>query len=440
MMACHHATDGEGREEFIAWSTSDPEYADHEWVVGMRWDSLHSDRADGVTIATLRKHLQAVGRDIPPADPEEDFEIWAEDAPSADISGRRFHTLEELEALPPPKWLIPGLFTEHSLAAVYGKPEAGKSFLAVDIAMSIASGVPWHGRPVERGGVLYVAAEGAPGLAKRIRAWRLDRAISVGEFEFWLDTGEVNLSAESTAAVTAYVQRIVDELGSLKLIVIDTLNQTSAGADENSAKDMGRYIASMKRLRDETGATVVVVHHSGKEEGRGMRGSTAILAAMDTTVEVSREKGSSEIMVKVQKQKDSEAEPAMRFMLERVVLPGQPDSLGKPPSSLVLKPAVMLDPALDFADRAAESSGVTALACEMGSEAGRVKVVDLARAAVKRLGMSDSSARRLIDGEIPKGRPVAARATWNGRGFWLWRERVSNHPTAAVLVRVEEAK
>lgn len=74
MMACHHATDGQGREEFIAWSIQDPEYADHEWVIGRRWDSLHSARDDAITIATLRKYLHDAGADIPPLDPEDDFD------------------------------------------------------------------------------------------------------------------------------------------------------------------------------------------------------------------------------------------------------------------------------------------------------------------------------------------------------------------------------
>ncbi|WP_336985627.1 DUF5906 domain-containing protein [Altererythrobacter aquiaggeris] len=63
MMACHHASAGEAREEFIAWSTSDADYADHEYVIGRRWDSLHGD--DGgkrVTAKTLFKALHAAGQ------------------------------------------------------------------------------------------------------------------------------------------------------------------------------------------------------------------------------------------------------------------------------------------------------------------------------------------------------------------------------------------
>lgn len=75
MMACHHATAGEGREEFVAWSTSDALYSGHDHVIGRRWDSLHADRQGGVTIATLYKRLHDAGRGelIPRIRAEEDF-------------------------------------------------------------------------------------------------------------------------------------------------------------------------------------------------------------------------------------------------------------------------------------------------------------------------------------------------------------------------------
>lgn len=62
MMACHHATGGEGREPFVAWSTSDPEYADAGEEIGRRWDSLHAERNDGVTVASLNRQLVKADR------------------------------------------------------------------------------------------------------------------------------------------------------------------------------------------------------------------------------------------------------------------------------------------------------------------------------------------------------------------------------------------
>lgn len=288
MMACHHATDGAGRQEFIDWSTSDPKFADHEWKIGRRWDSLHADRDDAVTIATLRRRLNEVGADIAPPDAADDFDVWDEVEPAEERNRWNFLSLDDVESLPPPRWLVPGVLTEGSLAAIYGAPESGKSFLAVDMSMAIAGGIDWHGRQVEHGGVLYIAAEGAPGLGKRFRAWKMDRCAQGRKFDLHLMRDDLNLAAEKDGSVRAFVQAVTEGLGPLRLVVIDTLNQTAAGADENSAKDMGRYIASMKRLRDATGATVVVVHHSGKDLSKGMRGSTALLGAMDTTVEVER--------------------------------------------------------------------------------------------------------------------------------------------------------
>ena len=65
MMACHHASGGEAREEFIAWSTSDPDYADHALNIGRRWDSLHADdKGKRVTVKTLFKALNAAGKGV----------------------------------------------------------------------------------------------------------------------------------------------------------------------------------------------------------------------------------------------------------------------------------------------------------------------------------------------------------------------------------------
>ena len=158
-----------------------------------------------------------------------------------------------------------------------------------------------------------------------------------------------------------------------------------------------------------------------------MRGSTALLGAMDTTVEVERDKDGRAITVRVQKQKDAEREGPMRFNLEKV------------DKSLVLRPTVMTDAASDFADEATPSDGLLALACELGATAGTLKAADLTDAAIKRLGLSKSSAQRAVADKVPEGRIDAVRAAWDGRHFWLWCERVGKHSTAPKVVRVEAA-
>lgn len=421
MMACHHATDGAGRQEFIDWSTSDPKFADHEWIVGRRWDSLHADRDDAVTIATLRRRLNEAGADIAPPDAADDFDVWDEVEPAEERSRWNFLSLDDVESLPPPKWLVPGVLTEGSLAAIYGAPESGKSFLAVDMSMAIAGGIDWHGRQVERGGVLYIAAEGAPGLGKRFRAWKMDRCAHGRGFDLHLMRDDLNLAAEKDGGVRAFVQVVTDELGPLRLIVIDTLNQTAAGADENSAKDMGRYIASMKLLRNATGAAVVVVHHSGKDLSKGMRGSTALLGAMDTTVEVERHTDGHSIKVTVKKQKDAEREPPMRFNMEKVG------------DSLVLRPTVMVDVQGEFGGA---MDPILELARQEANErGGSIPLKDLVAIVCERDGVSDKTARRKIEKAVPEGRSNA-RASIDG--FMVWHEPGDErNPKLGIQVRTE---
>jgi hypothetical protein len=417
--------DGEGRQEFIDWSISDAEFADHEWRVGNHWDSFHANRSDVVTIATLRMYLNEVGADIAPPNPEDEFDVWVADAgvEPAQVKPRwNFLTIDELEALPPPRWLIRGVLTEGSLAAIYGAPESGKSFLAVDISMAVSGGLEWHGRAVEQGGVLYIAAEGAPGIGKRMRAWKINRSAQGHPFNFHLMRDEINLAAEKDGSVRDFVRAVVDQLGPLKLIVIDTLNQTAAGADENSAKDMSRYIASMKRLRDETGAAVVVVHHSGKDVSKGMRGSTALLGAMDTTVEVERDKDGHSIRVAVQKQKDAERETPMRFSLEKVG------------DSLVLHSAMMVDPAADFVGM---ENPVVELACRMAeARGGRVALKDLVHALAADRKCPEVTARRKINAAIPDGELNAVTAASGNR---VWQEPLDRRSKKlGIVVRAEE--
>lgn len=81
MMASHHATHGEGRQEFIDWSTGDSEYADHGWLIGRRWDSLHMEISRGgrpVTVKFLHKLVQEAGFEVARTPPEDDFEEWEE--------------------------------------------------------------------------------------------------------------------------------------------------------------------------------------------------------------------------------------------------------------------------------------------------------------------------------------------------------------------------
>ena len=73
------------------------------------------------------------------------------------------------------------------------------------------------------------------------------------------------------------------------VVFIDTLNRAAPTADENSSKDMGEILEAAKRLQSLTGGLVVLVHHTGKDATKGLRGHSSLFAALDAAVEVSRD-------------------------------------------------------------------------------------------------------------------------------------------------------
>src|SRR5205823_5877487 len=183
-------------------------------------------------------------------------------------------TLGEVLAMPDPRWLVEELLIENELAVLYGRPKTFKTFAAIDIALSIATGRDFHGLKVGPPmPVVYVIAEGNAKLfALRCRAWLAKRGIGRPPANFRM------LPARIAMNDPAAVRDLIGRIGHPAIVVIDTLTRTLNG-DENSPADIARFVSGCDDLREATGAAVLVVHHEGKTQGRGPMGSTRILAA-----------------------------------------------------------------------------------------------------------------------------------------------------------------
>ncbi len=230
----------------------------------------------------------------------------------------KLYTVEDLESLPDPAWLIKGLLPQSALAELYGKFAVGKSFLALDWALSVAAGVPWLGRPVKPGGAVYVSAEGGRGLKKRIAAWQTEHTeADLSRFRAIL----VPVIFLEPSFVKFLVESIKDELGDPALVVIDTLARCFGDGDENAAVDMNRFVAGTDWIRANfPEATVLVIHHSGKKANQGDRGSNALRAAADTVMKLTG-KGKA-LTLECEKQKDWEHFENIGLTLRLVVLNG----------------------------------------------------------------------------------------------------------------------
>jgi AAA domain len=200
-----------------------------------------------------------------------------------------------LDQLPDPEPLIDGILYRDSLAWLHGKPGHGKSFVALDWAACVSTGLPWQDHEVTQGPVLYIIAEGVSGLRQRVRAWE-DHAGMRMACAF-LPVPVQLLNYGDTAAITS----LAEELQPV-LIVVDTQARTTTGGDENSAKDMGELVAAIDRIRIATRACVLLVHHEARN-GENMRGSTALEGAATTLARVTKD--GSAITVDNTKQKDA---------------------------------------------------------------------------------------------------------------------------------------
>lgn len=248
-------------------------------------------------------------------------------------------SLRDLWRRPSLEWRIEGVIHTGACCVVFGPSRAGKSFIGRDWALAVAHGYPWAGHPTQQGPVLYIAAEGGDGLGDRFRAWfNFNDGDDDAPLEILEDRPDLvaALAEGDLGRVVATVREFVMRWGALPAVIfIDTLAKCFGIGDENSARDMGRFVANCETLSRISGTAVVVIHHSGKDASKGPRGSGALHAGFIATFEVRRQ--GQQVVVSGQKQKDGPELPEQAFEMIEVAWSDLKDR--KPHSSCLLLPA-----------------------------------------------------------------------------------------------------
>lgn len=217
----------------------------------------------------------------------------------------RLYSTTELIKMPPPIWLIETIMPEQGVIGLYGAPGTGKSFVAIDFALSIATGRPWHGRAVQQGLVIYISAEGGAGIGKRVLAWCNAHHVSPASANLAWVIEAIPIQADS-ADVTRLFERMDELHDTPVLVVIDTLARCFDG-DENQQEDMGAFVKGVDAIRHALGTAVMIVHHT-RLDGDRERGNTAFRGAADTMIQVKRNKDAAKgkLTLLCDKQKDDE--------------------------------------------------------------------------------------------------------------------------------------
>lgn len=211
----------------------------------------------------------------PPSQPE----------PPPKLQRYRFLTLAELRDLPPPEWRIEGVLPVHGSSVIYGAYESFKTFVALDMLLSLAAGRAWMGRAIKPCGVLYVAGEGQHGIAARATGWLAAHGVA-DDIPFMVLPEAVALPSDGDLAALA--EAIAAMPWRPGVIALDTITRMAGGGSLNDERDVQAYVRGMDLLRGATGAHVLNVGHSGKNRDSGLFGSVVLPAAVETIICVER--------------------------------------------------------------------------------------------------------------------------------------------------------
>ncbi|MCL7707192.1 helicase RepA family protein, partial [Enterobacter kobei] len=135
-------------------------------------------------------------------------------------------------------------------------------------------GMEWAGKSVSAGAVMYVVGEGGIGVPRRIKAWEKKHGVKLNNL-YLVNRPVFPVRREEMQEMIKAARDVKSRTGQpIRLIVVDTLARCFGGNDENDARDMGAFIEGCDVIKRETGATLLVVHHSGKDDTKGARGSS----------------------------------------------------------------------------------------------------------------------------------------------------------------------
>lgn len=224
--------------------------------------------------------------------------------------------------------LVGNLIKQGTTGQIFGPSEAGKSFVALDLSLRIATGKDWNGHKCKQGLVVYCVGEGWSGFRNRVSAWQTSNGTpDISLFHTSLNV--ISFEPTELMAVTDELRLYEKETGhKVALIVIDTLARHLSG-DENSSSEISKFVNKIEGLCSSfPGSSAIIVHHSGHGNGDRARGSSALRAAMDFEINCNKN------ALTFTKMKDGAKPDPFNFVLDVVEI--DTDANGEPITSCVV--------------------------------------------------------------------------------------------------------
>ena len=215
---------------------------------------------------------------------------------------------QAMEVVADPRFLVPETIPEQSYAMLVGPNGSYKTFIALDMALTIATGGPtgdWRGLwqpPNIPGPVLFMAGEGRFGIKKRVRAWEKQNGV-VAE-QFYLTDPVPHI--EQRDLVIKFIDDMLRKVpGGFRLVVLDTVARATQSMSVNADETATGFTALADQLRRGLGCAVLALHHTGHGNPDRARGSSAFLGDPDTIL-VAAQYAPQVARVSMTKQKDWE--------------------------------------------------------------------------------------------------------------------------------------
>ena len=193
----------------------------------------------------------------------------------------------------PVEWLVDSIIPKRSFVALYAPPASWKSFIALDLAEAIATGRDWMGYKIpKKGAVLFISGEGHGGMGARVKACKIQNQSPDGA-NLYIIRAQLNLrsSPEDFTELLNAINDLIAEIGEpIELIILDTLMRMAGGEfNESSSEDMGGFITQTGKLQELFECALLVIHHTGKDITKGLRGHSSLLGGCDTVLEIQRQ-------------------------------------------------------------------------------------------------------------------------------------------------------
>ena len=224
------------------------------------------------------------------------------------IKTLKYYDKKTIQDVPEITWIVDNVIPNNGLIIMYGSPGTGKTFVILDICLHITNLKPWFGNKVLSSGIIvYLIGEGIYGIKKRLSSWMKYHHTSDEKNDiYFVPINKYNIWEEhNVKRLIKTIKLFIKKCGkNVIMLVVDTLARAATGLDENSSRDMGKFLRNFEMIRDKFSCSILFIHHKGKDESRGMRGSSSLLGAADTCIDLS--KNDQKLMISIDKQKDGE--------------------------------------------------------------------------------------------------------------------------------------